>query len=127
MADLFQKTTIGNNKVKRGVYTAHDIEVLEGLEPVRRRPGMYIGGSDEAAMYYLISETLDNAMDGDDAEAIEAAQQAFDDAQELVDALGEQVVAAQQLQVGAYRLPVKLLTHFVRRILEHDNGAFWDF
>ncbi len=44
-------------------YTAKDIEVLEGLEPVRRRPGMYIGGSDETAMHHLVAELLDNAMD----------------------------------------------------------------
>jgi topoisomerase IV subunit B len=44
-------------------YTAADIEVLEGLEPVRRRPGMYIGGTDEKAMHHLFSEVLDNAMD----------------------------------------------------------------
>jgi topoisomerase-4 subunit B len=44
-------------------YTAHDIEVLEGLEPVRRRPGMYIGGTDEKAMHHLFAEVLDNAMD----------------------------------------------------------------
>jgi topoisomerase IV subunit B len=44
-------------------YTAHDIEVLEGLEPVRRRPGMYIGGTDGKAMHHLFAEVLDNAMD----------------------------------------------------------------
>ena len=44
-------------------YTAADIEVLEGLEPVRRRPGMYIGGTDEKAMHHLFAEALDNAMD----------------------------------------------------------------
>ncbi len=44
-------------------YTAKDIEVLEGLEPVRRRPGMYIGGTDAAAMHHLVAEVLDNAMD----------------------------------------------------------------
>jgi len=44
-------------------YTAKDIEVLEGLEPVRRRPGMYIGGTDVAAMHHLAAEILDNAMD----------------------------------------------------------------
>ena len=44
-------------------YTAADIEVLEGLEPVRRRPGMFIGGTDEKAMHHLFSEVLDNSMD----------------------------------------------------------------
>ncbi|HET6607845.1 MAG TPA: DNA topoisomerase IV subunit B [Rhodopila sp.] len=44
-------------------YSAKDIEVLEGLEPVRKRPGMYIGGTDEAALHHLAAEILDNAMD----------------------------------------------------------------
>src|SRR6202020_1849236 len=44
-------------------YSAADIEVLEGLEPVRKRPGMYIGGSDEGAMHHLVREILDNSMD----------------------------------------------------------------
>jgi topoisomerase-4 subunit B len=44
-------------------YDAHAIEVLEGLEPVRRRPGMYIGGTDERAYHHLFAEVLDNAMD----------------------------------------------------------------
>jgi topoisomerase IV subunit B len=48
---------------RSGEYTAHDIEVLEGLEPVRRRPGMYIGGTDEKALHHLFAETIDNAMD----------------------------------------------------------------
>ena len=50
---------------KRGddAYTAADIEVLEGLEPVRRRPGMYIGGTDEKALHHLFAEVLDNSMD----------------------------------------------------------------
>jgi len=54
--DLFQVTT-------KEDYTAKDIEVLEGLEPVRRRPGMYIGGTDDAALHHLAAEILDNAMD----------------------------------------------------------------
>ncbi len=48
---------------KGGGYTAADIEVLEGLEPVRRRPGMYIGGTDEKAMHHLFAEVIDNSMD----------------------------------------------------------------
>jgi len=44
-------------------YTARDIEVLEGLEPVRKRPGMYVGGTDERALHHLFAEVLDNAMD----------------------------------------------------------------
>jgi topoisomerase IV subunit B len=48
---------------KGEAYTARDIEVLEGLEPVRRRPGMYIGGTDEKALHHLFAEVIDNAMD----------------------------------------------------------------
>ena len=46
-----------------GSYSARDIEVLEGLEPVRHRPGMYIGGTDENALHHLAAEIIDNAMD----------------------------------------------------------------
>ena len=46
-----------------GGYTAHDIEILEGLEPVRRRPGMYVGGTDQRALHHLLAELIDNAMD----------------------------------------------------------------
>ncbi len=59
MADLFDNSAAR----AQGSYSAKDIEVLEGLEPVRRRPGMYIGGSDERAMHHLVAELLDNAMD----------------------------------------------------------------
>ena len=60
MADLFQSAA---PKTKQRGYSAKDIEVLEGLEPVRRRPGMYIGGTDERALHHLVAELLDNAMD----------------------------------------------------------------
>ncbi|MEL6946914.1 MAG: DNA topoisomerase IV subunit B [Pseudomonadota bacterium] len=49
--------------VKDGTYNASDIEVLEGLEPVRRRPGMYIGGTDSKALHHLFAEVIDNSMD----------------------------------------------------------------
>ena len=57
MSDLFNA-----NEVKSD-YSAKDIEVLEGLEPVRKRPGMYIGGIDEQAYHHLVAEIIDNAMD----------------------------------------------------------------
>jgi len=59
MNDLFD----GTPKRKAGKYTARDIEVLEGLEPVRRRPGMYVGGTDERSLHHLVAEVVDNAMD----------------------------------------------------------------
>ncbi|MBI4275509.1 MAG: DNA topoisomerase IV subunit B [Rhizobiales bacterium] len=65
-ADLAGSAAGGNAKGKSrggGAYTARDIEVLEGLEPVRRRPGMYIGGTDEKAMHHLFAEVIDNSMD----------------------------------------------------------------
>jgi topoisomerase-4 subunit B len=60
MADLFDNLA---RKAVPTTYSAKDIEVLEGLEPVRRRPGMYIGGTDERALHHLVAEVLDNAMD----------------------------------------------------------------
>ena len=60
--NLFQSKTPLAKKPKAD-YTAKDIEVLEGLEPVRKRPGMYIGGTDEKAMHHLVAEVLDNSMD----------------------------------------------------------------
>jgi topoisomerase-4 subunit B len=59
MNDLFAR----NAKTPSSDYSAKDIEVLEGLEPVRRRPGMYIGGTDENALHHLAAEIIDNAMD----------------------------------------------------------------
>ncbi len=58
MTDLFASASRTSED-----YSASDIEVLEGLEPVRRRPGMYVGGTDERALHHLAAEVLDNAMD----------------------------------------------------------------
>jgi len=58
MTDLFD-----TGSGKSNGYSAEDIEVLEGLEPVRRHPGMYVGGTDTRALHHLAAEILDNAMD----------------------------------------------------------------
>lgn len=64
--EIPEKTKRSKASAKSGVkedYSASDIEVLEGLEPVRRRPGMYIGGTDEKALHHLFAEVIDNSMD----------------------------------------------------------------
>ncbi len=62
-ASAEKRKSVAKNAAQDDSYSAKDIEVLEGLEPVRRRPGMYIGGTDEPALHHLASEILDNAMD----------------------------------------------------------------
>ncbi|MEQ1616838.1 MAG: DNA topoisomerase IV subunit B [Terricaulis sp.] len=64
--DLWDEGLFGGGEAPpaaAGGYTAKDIEVLEGLEPVRKRPGMYVGGVDERALHHLFAEVLDNSMD----------------------------------------------------------------
>src|ERR1700743_3743105 len=63
MSDLFQSTARKAKPPVADTYSAQHIEVLEGLEPVRRRPDMYIGGTDERALHHLVAEVLDNSME----------------------------------------------------------------
>ena len=70
MTEIKAKSTGGGDRLvgrsknpTKENYTAADIEVLEGLEPVRRRPGMYIGGTDQKALHHLFAEVIDNSMD----------------------------------------------------------------
>ena len=64
-----KKSTPNKKPQKKSSYSAKDITVLEGLEPVRQRPGMYIGGTDENGLHHLAAEVIDNAMD----EAVEGS------------------------------------------------------
>ena len=57
MPDLFEDSKSSDS------YSAQQIEILEGLEPVRHRPGMYVGGTDKTAMHHLVAELFDNSMD----------------------------------------------------------------
>ena len=61
--EMTEKSSRARKPADNGGYSEHDIEVLEGLEPVRRRPGMYIGGTDEKSMHHLFAEVIDNSMD----------------------------------------------------------------
>ena len=63
IADLSEARKKSQAAADNSDYSAADIEVLEGLEPVRRRPGMYIGGTDEKALHHLFAEVIDNSMD----------------------------------------------------------------
>ncbi len=100
-------------------YTAASIEVLEGLEPVRRRPGMYIGGTDEAAMHHLFAEVLDNAMD----EAV-AGHATFIDV--LLDAEGAVTVTdnGRGMPVEPHpKFPAKSTVEVIMTVL-HAGGKF---
>ena len=62
-SEMSEKTARAKKPSESAGYSEDHIEVLEGLEPVRRRPGMYIGGTDEKAMHHLFAEVIDNSMD----------------------------------------------------------------
>ena len=101
-------------------YSARDIEVLEGLEPVRAPPGMYIGGTDERALHHLAAEMLDNAMD----EAVAGHASSID-----VDAGGRQLADRCATTAAASR-SIRIPSSRTRAALEvilttlHSGGKF---
>jgi topoisomerase IV subunit B len=100
-------------------YGASSIEVLEGLEPVRRRPGMYIGGTDEKALHHLFAEVLDNAMD----EAV-AGHATFIDVELLADGSLAVTDNGRGIPVEAHpKFPDKSSLEVVMTIL-HAGGKF---
>jgi topoisomerase IV subunit B len=100
-------------------YTADDIEVLEGLEPVRRRPGMYIGGTDEKALHHLFAEVIDNSMD----EAL-AGHATFIEVELTADGYLAVTDNGRGIPVGPHRkFPKKSALEVVMCIL-HAGGKF---
>ena len=90
-------------------YDASSIEVLEGLEPVRRRPGMYVGGTDERALHHLAAEILDNAMD----EAVAGHATRI----EVTLAVGNRITITDNACQGISTIPVSgCLSKYIRQI-----------
>src|SRR3546814_14902445 len=104
MNDSFQSGTKAGSD-----YTAKDIEVLEGLEPVRRRPGMYIGGTDERAQHHLFDEVLDNSMDEAVAGHADSIEVEFQDDGRARTNAGSGKGVAVGVALGGRRLILKTL------------------
>ena len=93
-------------------YTAKHIEVLEGLEPVRRRPGMYIGGTDEKALHHLFAEAIDNAMDEALAGHADLVTVTFIDGRSTTIAIADEWAPTFRLLGDATRLKLLCAIHF---------------